>query len=274
VLIASIAIVGCLLFLILGSLRPRFAQPAVREGMPADLSHAVVNGLLLDVPLALSLGALSSWIERAFGVGYLGLLRGTSLWLQAAVFLIGGDLVKWTLHMLHHRVPLLWRLHRLHHCTRQMDALSAARMHPIEVYVNRLVFLALFVLVLGIDPRIALAYSVLDVLQGVWIHSNTHVRLRWLNYVLSTQEFHHWHHADDPAARDKNFGGFLSVWDWIFGTAYCPADRTVHGFGIAEMPSPPTGYRQHLLMPFTSARTGASAPRTEDPAPPLHGRQS
>lgn len=270
-----VAVVGSLVFIALGLRYPRFAHPAIRDGMLADLSHAVVNGLLLDVPLAISLSALAAWIERNLGATYLGVLHATPMWVQAAVLLIAGDLVKWTLHMLHHRVPLFWKLHRLHHCTRQMDALSAVRTHPVEVYLNRVVFLSLFVVVAGIDARVVVAYSLVDLLQGLWIHSNTHVRLRWLNFVLSTQEFHHWHHADDPAAQNKNYGGFLSIWDWIFGTAYCPSDRAPSGFGIAEVPSPPTRYRDHLVMPFMhpvapvttctstpAARAGAAGART------------
>jgi len=29
------------------------------------------------------------------------------------------------------------------------------------------------------------------------------------------------------AGHFRNFGGFLSIWDWLFGTAYCPSNREV-----------------------------------------------
>lgn len=249
---AILAVAGGAVFMLLGVRYPRFTQPALRQGLFADFIHALVNSLLLDIPLAISLSAVSCWIERSLGVRYLELLSHQSLWLQTMAFLMGGDLVKWTIHMLHHRVPVLWRFHRLHHCTRQMDAISLVRTHPVEVYLNRVVFLTLMMVVAGIDKRIVVLYSAADLLQGLWVHSNTHLHLGWLNYIFATQEFHHWHHANTPEAFNKNYGGFFSVWDWVFGTAYCPKGRAVPGFGIPEVKLPPTRYRDHLLTPFLS----------------------
>jgi sterol desaturase/sphingolipid hydroxylase (fatty acid hydroxylase superfamily) len=254
--LVPVAVFGTALFLILGYRHPRVQQPALRSGLVADLLHAVVNGVLLDLPIALALQSISIGMEQGLGVHAVRLLADRALWLQAAVFLLVGDLVKWTLHMLHHRVPLLWKLHRVHHSTEQMDALSYARSHPLESILNRVVFLTIFVLLLGIDSRIAICYSVLDLLQGLWIHSNTHVHTPLLNYILATQEFHHWHHAMDSRAINRNYGGFLSVWDWVFGTAYCPSDREVPGFGTTDASPAPTRYRDHLLLPFRNGGRG------------------
>jgi sterol desaturase/sphingolipid hydroxylase (fatty acid hydroxylase superfamily) len=76
--------------------------------------------------------------------------------------------------------------------------------------------------------------------------------------VLATQEFHHWHHANDAAAINRNFGGFLSIWDWIIGTAHCPRDREVPGFGVTDTESP-RRYRDHLMLRVTEPLAQASA---------------
>jgi sterol desaturase/sphingolipid hydroxylase (fatty acid hydroxylase superfamily) len=256
-----IALVGSALFLWLGYRHPRFKQPVLRSGLVADVQHALVNGILLDFPIAVTLKWITVGLGQSPATGAPGLLADEPLWLQAGVFLVVGDLVKWVLHMLQHHVPLLWRFHRLHHSTEQLDAISHARAHPIECLLNRVILLTIFIVIAGIDVRIVLCYSVLDLLQGLWIHSNTNVRTGWLNYVLSTQEFHHWHHAKDPQAINKNFGGFLSIWDWLFGTAYCPSDREVPGFGTADLSPPPTRYRDHLLAPFRVQRGLEGTPR-------------
>jgi len=238
-----IALIGCAagaMFLAAGHFRPLFQQPLLRAGLRADLTHAIVNGVLLDLPMALILRAAT---PGAF------LLADAPLWQQIVVFLFVGDLLKWSIHMLHHRVPFLWRLHQVHHSTRQMDALSHARSHPLEFLLNRVPFLVLFVVVLGIDPRVIAWYSAMDLVQGLWVHSNTRLRTGPLKFVIATQEFHRWHHANDPAAIDRNFGGFLSIWDWLFGTAYCPSNRDVPAFGVPGLdPSP--SYRDHLMMPL------------------------
>lgn len=239
------AVAAAALFMLLGWWRPRHPRPLLRRDFVTDLAHALVNGPGLDVPLAVVLAGLSTGLAP---LGQ-GLLRAQPTWLQALVLLVLGDLVKWTLHVLQHRVPLLWRFHRLHHSVQQLDALTAIRSHPVEVFVNRLTF-ATFVLVLGVNPAVVAVYAFLDLLQGLWVHSNTHTRLGWLNRLVATQEFHHWHHADDPAAIDRNFGGFLSIWDWLFGTAYCPSDREINGYGLRELDPPPNGYLGHLLVPL------------------------
>ena len=259
-----IALIGCVAgatLLAAGHIRPHFRQPLLRAGLSADLTHAIVNGALLDLPMALILRAAAAGLLSGIGSPGLLLLADAPLGLQIVVFLFVGDLLKWSIHVLHHRVPFLWRLHQVHHSTRQMDALSHARSHPLEFLLNRVPFLVLFVVVLGIDARVIAWYSAIDLVQGLWVHSNTRLRTGPLKFVIATQEFHHWHHANDPAAFDKNFGGFLSIWDWLFGTAYCPSNRDVPAFGVPGLePSP--RYRDHLRMPFTArgraAETGTS----------------
>ena len=246
------ALIGCAAAVVLmaaGHLRPRFPQPLFRTGLGADVTHAVVNGLLLDAAIALLLQRAGAAIAAALGPDALFLLADQPLWRQVLVFLFAGDLLKWSIHLLHHKVPILWRLHQVHHATRQMDALSHARSHPLEFLLNRVPFLTLFVVVLGIDLRVIACYSAIDLVQGLWVHSNTTLRTGWLKFIVATREFHHWHHADDPAAIDKNFGGFLSIWDWLFGTAYCPADRDVPAFGVAGVDGG-SRYTDHLVMPF------------------------
>jgi sterol desaturase/sphingolipid hydroxylase (fatty acid hydroxylase superfamily) len=240
---------GAIGLLAAGHYWPRFPQRLLRDGWVADLLHALVNGVVLHLILAAFLRNLSFGIDQSLGSQYLRVLSMMPLWGQGVVLLIAGDLLKWVTHRVQHAIPALWRLHRLHHSSRELDALSHGREHPIECLINRLPFLVIFVVILGIDLRLIAIFSAVDLLQGLWAHSNTHVRVPWLNYVFATQEFHHWHHADTPDAFDKNFGGFLSIWDWVFRTAYCPRDREITGFGLAEV-KPPRSYWKQILLKF------------------------
>lgn len=252
-----LALIGCVAaaaLLAAGHVRPRVRQPLIREGFAADLTHALVNGVLLDLPVALALRAVAAGLEDALGARADQPLTHAPLWQQAIVFLLVGDLLKWSIHALHHHVPILWRLHQVHHSTRQMDALSHARSHPVEFLLNRIPFLVLFVVALGVDARVIACYSAFDLVQGRWVHSNTRLRTGPLKFIIATQEFIAGITRTNPAAIDRNFGGFLSIWDWLFGTAYCPSTRDVPGFGIAGVePSP--HYTDHLLMPLGSLRS-------------------
>jgi sterol desaturase/sphingolipid hydroxylase (fatty acid hydroxylase superfamily) len=84
-------------------------------------------------------------------------------------------------------------------------------------------------------------------LLALFQHANVRLRFPVLRWVINTPEWHHWHHAIDADARDKNFG--LPIIDLIFGTAYLPKDARPTGFGTHD-PVPQQGYFDHLAYPF------------------------
>ena len=48
-------------------------------------------------------------------------------------------------------------------------------------------------------------------------------RVGWLKYIVNSPEMHLWHHNHpDCGPVNRNFALTLSVWDWLFGTAYLP----------------------------------------------------
>ena len=65
--------------------------------------------------------------------------------------------------------------------------------------------------------------AVFVTLLAIFQHANVRLRFPGLRWVINTPEWHHWHHAIDADARDKNFG--LPVVDKLFGTAYLPKDK-------------------------------------------------
>jgi sterol desaturase/sphingolipid hydroxylase (fatty acid hydroxylase superfamily) len=69
--------------------------------------------------------------------------------------------------------------------------------------------------------------------------------LRWL---LATPEFHHWHHSSEDEAVDKNYAGFLPIYDVIFGTAHLP-DHISTRYGTRS-DTVPEGYVAQFLYPF------------------------
>ena len=86
----------------------------------------------------------------------------------------------------------------------------------------------------------------------MYIHAN--VRHRWpvLRRVLTTPEFHHWHHAAEAEAVDKNFAVLLSFVDSMFGTAYRP-DRWPSRYGVVDG-QPPMEYLGQLTFPFRNSK--------------------
>ena len=61
--------------------------------------------------------------------------------------------------------------------------------------------------------------------------------------------FHHWHHAREAAAVDRNFAVHLPWIDRLFGTAHLPGARWPAAYGV-DGPAVPDGWLRQLVLPF------------------------
>jgi sterol desaturase/sphingolipid hydroxylase (fatty acid hydroxylase superfamily) len=111
-----------------------------------------------------------------------------------------------------------------------MDWLAGSRQHVLEVIATRVLVVApLFVL--GFSEAVVNAYIIIVGFQAVLNHAN--VRVPWgpLRYLIVTPDFHHWHHASDDEAIDRNYAAHYAFLDYLFGTAVS-ADRPLpHRYG-------------------------------------------
>jgi len=105
------------------------------------------------------------------------------------------------------------------------------------------------VFLLGFPQDTIFAYLIFISVQSVLIHSNIKMNVGWLRYVVVTTQFHHWHHASDAEAIDKNYTAHTPLFDLLFGTWHLPADRWPVKYGtIKPVPGGMTG---QFLHPFT-----------------------
>ena len=222
-------------------------QKLFRAGWRTDLVHFLFTPLLTNACGVLVFGLLLVLMRRAISPDLQAWVASQSRPLQFAEALVLANFGGYVGHRLAHRVPLFWRFHAVHHSSEQMDWLAAARAHPLDqVLIRAPAVVPLYLL--GFSKATFGAYLGLAALHAVFIHAN--VRTRWgaLRLLVTTPEYHHWHHSADPAARDKNFAGELPLFDWLFGTLYLPKHRTPVSYGTSE--SIPTGYVRQLLYPF------------------------
>jgi len=237
-------------------------QPLLREGFWTDfVFYAFVQSWLLGVVI----GRGIAWLDAHTAWSSHRLVGAWPIAAQVAFFVVTHDLYIYLFHRLQHRSRLLWRLHEAHHSALKVDWLSGARSHALEILINQTVEFAPIVL-LGAAPAVPVIKGAVSAIWGMFIHANVDVRLGRLQYVLNGPEMHRWHHADDPAAYDKNFATKLAVWDWIFGTAYFP-DRRVRKadrYGLADVVYPERFPQAYFLHHALSARpdvtTAASDP--------------
>ena len=71
-----------------------------------------------------------------------------------------------------------------------------------------------------------------------------------LSYVLNSPRMHLWHHdQSSEGGAAKNFGIVLSVWDFVFGTAYWPRGRNPERLGYPGMEEMPATFHGQVLWP-------------------------
>jgi Fatty acid hydroxylase superfamily len=95
-------------------------------------------------------------------------------------------------------------------------------------------------------------------------HANLYLPIGPLRYAFNNPQMHLWHHAEElPPHRPAgaNFGLTLSVWDYLFGTAYVPREDShlrlgffgyggvfPHILGTGTLPLAPTGLAPAILF--------------------------
>jgi Sterol desaturase len=160
----------------------------------------------------------------------------------------------WT-HRAYHEVPFLWRFHAVHHSVKTMDWLAGSRQHMLELIFTRVCVLAPLY-ILGFSEAAMNGYILIVGFQAVFNHANVHLPWGPLKYLIVTPDFHHWHHASDDEAIDKNYAAHYAFLDYLFGTAV-KSTRKVSGALRRGGRLHADGFVRQQLFPFR----GSTKPR-------------
>lgn len=221
-----------------------------RTSWVKDLVHAVGNRVLILPPLLGVVSVLGPWLARATPAAVHHAFSRPTI-VSLVVVIVVSDLFNYLAHRLLHRLTWLWRLHAVHHSSRHLDWLATSRGHPIDQIVN-LAAASLPVLALGgasyAPGLIAFLY-----LYPFLLHANARLPVRWLGLVFVTPVFHHWHHAEETAAHDHNFGAILSIWDRLFRTAIDSAGYPAR-YGTGDSTLDSQDYLGQLTTPLLFRR--------------------
>jgi sterol desaturase/sphingolipid hydroxylase (fatty acid hydroxylase superfamily) len=107
----------------------------------------------------------------------------------------------------------------------------------------------------GATGEAAFVVAVVSTVWGDLNHANLNVSLGPLGYLFNSPRMHLWHHdASDEGGTAKNFGIVLSVWDFLFGTAYWPRDRSPSTLGYPGIEEMPQGLVGELVWPLSRRR--------------------
>jgi sterol desaturase/sphingolipid hydroxylase (fatty acid hydroxylase superfamily) len=184
-----------------------------------------------------------------------GLLSALPVAVQAILFLVLGDFMLYWLHRMFHGGSF-WKYHAVHHSSEDLDWISAARFHPVNLVLGT-IGVDVVLLLAGISPNAMIWVGPFNIFHSAFVHANLNWTFGPFRYVLATPVFHRWHHTSQEEGGNSNFAGTFPVWDLLFGTYRMPEGRLPDNYGIDDQATFPNEIAGQLAYPF---RRQVSAP--------------
>jgi sterol desaturase/sphingolipid hydroxylase (fatty acid hydroxylase superfamily) len=243
-----------LIFVVIEKLFPLYkGQTIFRKEWQTDLKHFAVNHFIVGLALLtvnFLLHHLFGWlVSSRFQQG----VRDIPFLPQLLLCVLVADMAQYWTHRAYHEVPFLWRFHSVHHSVKTMDWLAGSRQHMLELIFTRVCVLAPLY-ILGFSEAAMNGYILIVGFQAVFNHANVHLPWGPLKYVLVTPDFHHWHHASDDEAIDKNYAAHYAFIDYLFGTAVKSKNAFPESYGVVG-DYMPDGFVKQQLFPFRRPRS-------------------
>jgi sterol desaturase/sphingolipid hydroxylase (fatty acid hydroxylase superfamily) len=179
-----------------------------------------------------------------------------------ALFIVS-DFTRYWLHRFLHTIPILWEFHKVHHSAKVLTLFTFYRVHPVENLLFGIRYSLSIGLVTGvfiyffgamINIKMVLGVNIIlfifSILGSNLRHSHVPFSYgRILEKVFMSPKQHQVHHSKKHF--NKNYGGYLSLWDNIFGSLKLSHEVKVLKFGLrAEQMSDYNSISKVLIKPF------------------------
>lgn len=191
---------------------------------------------------------VAQWLRETFGLRRPLAVSGWGADLAYAFLIFAARDLGWYLsHFIFHRVPALWEFHKVHHSAVTLTPITALRFHLLEMISFHLFQGALAGLAVaggiyffGQLPGPVTLFSIpvtalISRSLGMFRHS--HIWISYgvpVSYLLISPAMHQLHHSAEGRHLDRNFGHYLSLWDWLAGTLYVPKEKETFRIGLPE----------------------------------------
>lgn len=222
----------------------------LRSEWRTDLGYFFVSHLLVQFILIAVTASTSTVAAFAVFPTLKAAIQSLPVWAQFLLAVFAADLAQALLHRAYHNLPWLWRFHAVHHSSRKMDWLAGSRIHLVEILLTRSAVL-LPLVVLGFSADAVNGYVILVGIQAVLAHANLRLDFRWLEYLLVTPRYHHWHHARHIDYIDVNYAIHLPLVDMLMGTfKRPPRGQWPDEYGVMKLETVPRGFWAQARMPL------------------------
>jgi sterol desaturase/sphingolipid hydroxylase (fatty acid hydroxylase superfamily) len=188
-----------------------------------------------------------------------------TLLLYTLCLFVCSDFTRYVLHRLLHEVKFLWEFHKVHHSAKVLNPLTFYRVHPVENILFGLRYslsvgfvTGIFVYFFGALIDIYMIFGanafvvIFSILGSNLRHSHIPISYgKYLEKIFISPKQHQIHHSKKHF--DKNYGGYLAIWDYIFGSLQLSKDVKILKFGLRkEQMKEYTTVLSLLIFPFKS----------------------
>ncbi len=151
--------------------------------------------------------------QRTNVLGYDSFGYAWYIWLLCQ---LADDFTYYWFHRANHEVRILWAAHIVHHSSDNFNLGTAIRNGWFTILYKPLFYM--WMPAIGFPPEMVVVCLGIEALWQFQLHSVYVPKLGFLEKIFNTHTMHQVHHARNIEYLDKNHGGFLNIFDKLFGT--------------------------------------------------------
>ena len=154
------------------------------------------------------------------------------------------DFCYYWVHRLNHEVRFMWAAHIVHHSSEKYNLGTGIRNGWVTLVYKP--FFYMWLCALGFHPFMVTTCLAIEAIWQFQLHSQLVPRLGFLEKFMNTHKHHMVHHSSNLEYLDKNHGGYLNIFDRIFGTFKDLDEENIETtFGVLK---PPNSYNPLIIL--------------------------
>jgi len=194
---------------------------------PSNVKECVAN-LVMLAGFKLSRLLFLSW--QLFSLQWFAqwavVVFDSSLSVFILTFVVVDFLYYWE-HRAMHEVEILWVFHEVHHSSPWLNLTTAFRLNWFTGLFAFVFFLP--AVLIGLPINFIAAGISLNLLFQFFLHTEAIGKLGIFEGIINTPSAHRVHHGCNHLYVNRNYGGFLIIWDRLFGSYQAESVAPVYG---------------------------------------------
>jgi len=156
---------------------------------------------------------------------------------------LADDFSYYWFHRQNHNIRFLWAAHIVHHSSDNFNLGTAVRNGWFTILYKP--FFYMWMPAIGFPPEMVVVCLGIEALWQFQLHSVYVPKMGIIEKIFNTHTMHQVHHAKNLEYMDKNHGGFLNIFDKMFGTWKELDDNIDIEYGVTH---PPNSYNPLVIL--------------------------